>query len=112
MPLTHVSSNKFSFTVTDSFSENSKFTYLCVPPSLYLSSKNYKVSHYISTRISKSTVVVFCWVNVVLGWNYISQNSYPTCTWLLVKKGSQGKFVQDLEDKIEGGVTPRNCAEP
>lgn len=41
----------YSFTVTDSFSENSKFTNLCVLPSFALSTKKYKMNHCVFTHL-------------------------------------------------------------
>ena len=85
----------YSFTVADSFSENSKVTNLCVSPSFALSTKKHTVSHCVFTHLLRW----FCTMSIYPSWNYISPNSHPA--WLLVKKGLREKFAQDLEDTSE-----------
>ena len=76
----------YSFTATDSFSENSKFTNLYVFPSFALSIKKYKMNHCVFTHL----LWWFCTMSIYPSWNYISPNSHPV--WLLVKKGVTRKI--------------------
>ena len=92
----------YSFTATDSFSENSKFTNLYVFPSFALSIKKYKMNHCVFTHL----LWWFCTMSIYPSWNYISPNSHPV--WLLVKKGVTRKICTRFR-RQKWGEYPEGC---